>query len=152
MTTQTTYTEKHAAGYAGQISAEIPSVILSRAAEVAIGFGKVLIKGTADKQVKLPTANGDTGYVGMSVRDPTARMVSTAPTTDQYAIKDEVNMMIKGEMFVVAGANSAAGNPVFYLESDGSLTDVAATHYTQIPRAVWVDTVLSGAIGRIRID
>lgn len=91
--------------------------VLSRAAEVIVPFGKLVIQGTdKDKQCKLPTQASDvtTAALVMGVAVASHAMESKPSLSGaQYAIKDMVNVMHKGVCWVkVEEAVTPADAPV----------------------------------------
>jgi len=84
-----------------------------------IGFGKAVIQGTGDKQVKLGAGGL---FVGLTVRD----VALPAANADVYKQGNNVGVMVKGTMFAVATDAVVAGDPVYYT-SAGALTNLKGT-------------------------
>lgn len=150
MANQTSYSERHAQGYPGMIATTIPSTLISVNAEEAILFGAVVVKGTGDRDGKSPNANGENGYIGIAVREVSARLAA-ANTPDRFNVGDEARVMTKGDIWVTAAGNVAAGANVYCTEATGGLDDASGANIFQIPNAKWLDTTSAGQLGRIRL-
>lgn len=152
MVTQTSYTERHAAAYAGMIASTIPNVLVSVNVEEAAGiaFGAVVVKGTADRDGKVPDANGENNFIGIAVREVSTRY-TVAADADKFPRYTEARVMTKGDIYVVAGENVTAGEDVFFVEATAVLMGGTASTNQKAINAKWLDTTLSGALGRIRL-
>ncbi|WP_072389859.1 DUF2190 family protein [Hyphomicrobium sp. CS1GBMeth3] len=131
-------------GYEGQIADMRSYEAVSRICEDAtLAFGRAVIRGTADNQVKVGAAGK---FVGITMRDITL----PAANNDAYKQGNTVAVMTRGTMFAIPGANVADGDAVYYTAT-GALTNVA-TDNTLIPNAVWERTTSSGNLGLIRLQ
>lgn len=135
-TIQSTYAATHARWVEGMVLDMEPNVIVTRIAEDAegIGFGKVAVQGTADKQVVDSEASAP--FVGIAVLDITR-------PTGKYEQYDNVGVMKKGVIVVTASVAVDVGDPVYFVPATGVLTNVS-TDNTLIADAQW-DTSTSGA-------
>ena len=141
---QPNYNDAPDRGYEGQIADTRSFEAVSRICQPAtIGFGKAVIRGTADNQVTIGAAGA---FAGIAVRDITL----PALNNDAYKQGDTIAVMTRGTIFAVPSANVADGDPV-YRTALGVLTNVA-TDNTLIPNAVWERTTLSGGLGVIRLQ
>lgn len=111
---QDTYSTELTAAVVGQIAvAEHLCNLISRQVEgAAIGFGKAVKQGSADRGVAAATAAADK-FRGITVRD------QSVVTADQYDVKDDAMILTKGVVWVTAGATVAAGDPVYMVVGTG---------------------------------
>lgn len=134
---QTTYATHQAAFIEGMIpNSETPGTDISRNVETVggIGFGKVAIQGTADRQIKVSAAAGK--FVGITVLD-------TTQLQDSYPQYATARVRTKGPVVVQASKAVAARDKVYFVPATGAFTNVA-TDNTEIVGATW-DTSTSGA-------
>jgi hypothetical protein len=134
---QTSYAATQAAFIEGMIpNSETPGTDISRNVESAagIGFGKVAIQGTADRQIKVSAASGK--FVGITVLD-------TTQLEDKYPQYATARVRTKGPVVVQASKAVAAGDKVYFVPATGAFTNTA-TDNTEIVGARW-DTSTSGA-------
>lgn len=140
--------------YEGMIADLNESSIISRSNESAtsIDFGKVVVRGAGENTCKPIGATTDS-ILGFSVRHPV--MVSnTLPGATPnlvYAQYDGVPIIEIGRLWLTAGANVTAGNPVFVTAVGGALSDSAAAGRVQVPGAFWDTSATSGNLARVRI-
>lgn len=141
---QPNYNVRPEIGHEGQV-ADMRSVeAVSRICEPAsVGFGKAVIRGTADNQVTIGAAGK---FVGLSMRDVTL----PAANADVYKQGNTIACMTRGTMFVVPTANVADGDAVYYTAA-GALTNVSSGN-TVVPNAVWETTTSSGSVGVVRLQ
>lgn len=131
-------------GHEGQLADMRSYEAVSRICQPAsIGFGKAVIRGTADNQVTIGAAGK---FAGISIRDITL----PAANADVYKQGNTVAVMTRGTMFVVPTANVADGDAVYY-DANGALTNVSGGN-TLIPNAVWEKATSSGGLGVIRLQ
>lgn len=140
---QTTYNSRLSNGLAGQIAnTEQDTNVISRVVEGAsgIGFGIPVIRGTdPENQAKIGAAGV---FLGISVRDP-------GGVEDKYAQYDNIAVLTRGVIWVVAGEAVTAGDAV-YRTSAGVLNKTAAGN-TLIANAEWDSTAANGALARLRL-
>lgn len=143
---QTNYRPQIAPAMAGLVANMIDATIRSKNVETAagIGFGLAVSQGTADGGCVL----GGSAFIGISVRDITQALAMVDPlsdtynTVDTYGLYCSASIISRGDIWVVAGANVAAGNAVSYNTTTGVLSTgtsgTAATGkitFTQQPAA-----------------
>lgn len=120
---QTTYRPQIAPAVAGMIaSGTLESVKTYLSETVAgIGFGLAVSQGTQDSGVIL----GGSSFIGVSVRDITLSLAPVDPYSDtenpldKFGIRTNVAVANKGDIWVLAGANVAAGNALSYNTTTG---------------------------------
>lgn len=152
MPTQTTYTERHSAGFAGQIDSTIPNTLVSVNVQEAAGiaFGAVVCKGTGDRDGIVPNANGENNFIGIAVREVSTRY-NAATDADKFPQYTEARVMTKGDIWVTAGENVAAGEGVFVTEATGAIKGGTPSTNEFAINAKWLTTTSSGQLGRIRL-
>lgn len=108
MGAQTSYELEHTAGVEGApVDGQLRNII-SKSAEVAIPFGRVVVAGTGANQCRLPTGGGDLANVlGISVRVQN-RVPAATDDVLQYEIGDEVAIMDFGEIWMIPETNVTA--------------------------------------------
>jgi hypothetical protein len=133
---QSTYSAQHARWVEGMVLTMEPSDIVSRECEDAegIGFGKVAVQGTGDRQVVDSEATAK--FVGIAVLD-------TTKPNGAYAQYDTAAIMKKGVIVVSASEAVAVGDPVYYTPATGVLSKTSTSN-TLIANAQW-ETSTSGA-------
>ncbi len=110
-------------------------------AEGTIPFGLVVSKGAEDNTC----AKAGTLFVGVSVRDVTL----THSTADQYQVGDNVAVLTRGDIWVVAKEAVVARTAVKYDTSTGELGKAAGT---AISGAVWMTTADVGGLAICRLE
>ena len=141
---QPNYNARPDIGFEGQIADMRSYEAVSRICEPdSIGFGKAVIRGTADNQV---TIGGAGKFVGISLRDITLPVANA----DVYVQRNTVACMTRGTVFAIPSANVADGDAVYYTAA-GVLTNAAGGN-TLIPNAVWETTTPSGSVGIVRLQ
>lgn len=164
---QTSYSQTMAIGRAGQLADNGPRDVSSRvAATVAIPFGCAVVKGTADRDVKLPTAATDiTGqgkFQGIALVDMSKESARDSNAA-QYAVGDAVATLKKGRCYVVVEEAVAATDPVYVRYADG-VADATKTQKgafrksadtstaAQVPNAVYVTSASAGGLAVVEIN
>jgi len=104
-----------------------------------IGFGLVVGQGAGEKGVVLGGTLAN--FLGITVRDITVRPNPTAQ--DSYPQYSNVGYIQDGQIWVLAGAAVAAGNPVYYNTSTGALSNAGGIG--PIVGARWVTNAAAGA-------
>lgn len=119
----------------GMIPDMRPRTVRTRIVETAAGIaaGKVVVKGTADKQIRVSEASRP--FVGITVLDP----VQVSTTAGNYPQYQAAAVIQKGPVVVNASVQVAYGDPVYYVPATGLLTNVATSN-TLIPNAQWETT------------
>lgn len=152
MANQTSYAERHSQGFPGMIASTIPNTLISVNTEESSGiaFGAPVVKGTGDRDGKVPNATGENNFLGVAVREVSSRL-ATAAGVDKFNQYDEARLMTKGDIWVTAGENVAAGEAVFIDEATGTFRGGTPSTNQFAINAKWLDTVSSGGLGRIRM-
>lgn len=155
MALQTTYLDNQPAGVAGAQATMLPASIISRTVEsAAIGFGKPVEQGTADKGCKL--FDGGT-VLGITVLDRSASGLSvsggqvTGQTADTFGVGESARVMVKGDIWVVSTTGNAAGDPVYVRPSNGTFQNSSANSGVLIAGARWDTTAGAGALAVVRL-
>lgn len=105
-----------------------------------IGFGLAISQGSlSDKGVVIGGALA--GFLGISIRDVTAKPAASDP--DKYLQYDNLGYINRGQIWALAGAAVAAGDPVYYNATTGALSNTGGEG--PIPGARWVTSAASGA-------
>lgn len=145
---QSTYASALPVGYAGMIADGETSNRISRTVEdsTAIGFGKAVWRGTGDHGCTLtPTANT---LLGITIANYAPGPVqTTGAEADSYPQYSSAGILTKGEIWVVAGADTTDGTQV-YATSAGALTPTSTSN-TAVTGWFFDGTVSSGALVRI---
>jgi hypothetical protein len=121
---QSTYATTMRPAIAGMKGDMRPEDIVSRLAEVTIGFGVAAYQGTGDRQVR--TANGTATLVGVTLIDQGVVQLTPPVVPDQFTQYDDVPVMKKGSVWVLASVAVVAGAPAYAVNASGVFTNVAA--------------------------
>jgi hypothetical protein len=127
---QTGYRPFIAPGLVGMPADGTPHSDMSRTVETAggIGFGLAVSQGTQD----LGCILGGSSFVGVTVRDITVNQVSidplntTRPAVDVYPQWDTAAVRTRGNIWVLAGSDVAAGAGLFYDTTAGLFSSSAS--------------------------
>jgi hypothetical protein len=117
---QSTYTRYDAAAEVGMLASmanwDADSKIFEEHASPAagVGFGLVVQQGSTDRGARL----GSGGYVGVTMKNPT---IPASVFTDKFAGGDNMDVLVKGDIWVVAEAVVTAGEAVYYNPTTGVL-------------------------------
>lgn len=141
---QSTYASSISDAVAGMVANMETANKLTRLCEDSggVGFGKALFQGTNDNQV---TATASTAFIGISMKDVTA-IDSTADTYPQY---DNVSVLNKGVIWVLAGGTVAAGEAV-YVDGSGNFVE-SASGATALSGVTFDSSGVDGDLVRIRL-
>jgi hypothetical protein len=145
LVTQTAYADRPVMGLEGQIwDMTDNNAVVSRLVETVagIGFGKAVIQGTADAQVKLGAAGV---YIGVTVIDRTL----LPEDADTYAQNTSAAVLIKGSFLAKPIEAVVAGDPV-YRTATGTLGKTASGN-TLIANAMWETSAAANGIAVIRL-
>jgi hypothetical protein len=114
----------------------------SRIVETAagIGFGLAVGRGTSERGVVL----GGAVFAGISLRDIT----QPPDNVDEYSQNDNIGVMVRGTIWVLAAADVFASDLVHYNETTGALSNAGGT---LIAGATWESDAASGALGKVRL-
>lgn len=152
MPIQTTYGTTIAPAYEGMIADSREQTILSLDVETAagIGFGKVAVQGTGDRQIRVAAAGRP--YRGLVVATHFAGMVAglqgTKELYDQY---ETAPVIVKGAIWVMASVAVAVGDLVYFVPATGVLTNVLTAN-TLIPGAIWGTSTSGAALAVVEIS
>jgi hypothetical protein len=151
MAVQTNYPDTQPVAVAGAQATMIPATVISRTVEgnAAIGFGKPVAQGTADKGCHLFTS-GDTAVLGITLLDRSAagQTVSAGQVT---AHTPDARIITKGDVWVEAAAAVSAGDSV-YATTSGTLTNTSGSGNVQIAGARWdTSTTAPGQLAVVRL-
>lgn len=132
---QTSYINNPVAAYAGMIAdTEFTTVLSHEITTAAVGFGLAVGRGASDRTARL----GGAGYVGVTVADK-------ANVNAQYAVGDQAGVMLKGAVWVTAGAAVTPADSVFFAAATGVISNISAGG-TAIPGARFLTTAANGAL------
>ncbi len=155
MAVQTSYNDNQPAAVAGAQATMIPATMISRTVEgAALGFGKPVKQGTADKGCAL--FNGGT-VLGITVLDRSAsgQTVSggqvTGQTADTFGVGESARVMTKGDIWVVCASGCVAGDPVWVRPSNGDFQKTNANSAVQIAGARWDTSAAAGELAVVRL-
>ena len=143
-TIQSTFSATHARWFEGMVLNQEPADIVTRVAEdvEGIGFGKVCVQGTLEKQVVDSEATAV--FVGISVADP-------GQPADTYAQYANVAVMKRGVIVVSASEAVAPGDPVYYTPATGVLSKTSTSN-TLIAGAIWETARDANNLAAIRLN
>jgi hypothetical protein len=144
---QTTYTTVMRPGLAGLKADMTPETIVTGIAETAIGFGVAVFQGTGDRQVRV--ANGTALLVGISMWDQGVGHLTPPTTPDSFVIGDDVPVMKKGRIWVLATAAAVAGAPAYVIPASGLFTGVSTAN-TLV--GSWVTSASGGALAVLSVN
>ena len=131
----------------GMIADTSLATIVSRTVQsAALGFGKPVKLGTADRTVKNVEA-GDTAIYGISVRTQAA----PAESVDTYPVGDTAAILLKGTIWVKVSVAVAPGDPVFVVVATGAFDKATAAGKVQIAGASYETTAAANGLARVRI-
>jgi len=145
---QTSYTQAPPLGIVGTLaSIRQDQVKLARAAEGALTFGTLVVRGTdPETQVKPPAVTADITNTAMGI-------VVNPLDLDQDVIEDGTmcNVLRSGHIFVISANAFTAGGDVFAVDATGAIRS-DATAATAIPNAKFLTSGGAGAIAEIEFD
>ena len=114
----------------GMMGNDGPSSVVSRGAQVNIGFGAALVQGTADGQCNLPASSGDiANLLGVSVYDASLPPAGWPPGwPGAYGLGSTVRILRKGQIWVQVEESVTPSSPVYVrFASDGGSFTVPGT-------------------------
>jgi predicted RecA/RadA family phage recombinase len=139
------------AAFPGTVADMGNSVIISRTADVAVGFGVPVQQGAVAHSVKLMAA-GATEVVGITVRS----QATAAESANQYPAKDTAALMRNGVIWVTVtdAGGVAAGDPVWVKLADGTFSnaDVGTDGSIKLAGCRWESAAANGAVAKIRVN
>lgn len=142
---QTSFGATIPTGYPGMIAnAEVQNRITRTIEDAAgVGFGKAVFRGAGDHGC---TATPSANLLGITIVDH-GQVRRTGQAADTYAQYDNVPILQRGTICVLAATSTADGDQV-YVEPDGDFSNVAAGN-TALAGWRFDNTVAAGAIVRI---
>jgi predicted RecA/RadA family phage recombinase len=139
------------AAFPGTVADMGNSVIISRTADVAVGFGVPVQQGAVAHSVKLMAA-GATEVVGITVRS----QATAAESLNQYPAKDTAALMRNGVIWVIVtdAGGVAAGDPVWVKLADGTFSnaDAGSDGSIKLAGCRWESVAANGAVAKIRVN
>lgn len=156
MTVQTSYPDTQPVAVAGAQATMVPATIISRNVETAaIGFGKAVAQGTADKGCHA-FGSGDTDVLGITLLDRSASGLSvtngqvTGQTADTFGVGEPARIITEGDVWVTVAADVTAGQPVYVRPSNGDFQPTNANSAVQIAGARWDTSATAGNLAVVR--
>lgn len=133
MAVQTTYNATLAPGVVGAQATMLPATIISRNVEpsAGLGFGVAVAQGAADKGI-VAFGGAANKYVGITMLDRSA--VGTTAAPDAFPQRASARVMTKGDIWVQASVQVAAGDPVYLVAATGLFTNVSTSNVA-VPNA-----------------
>lgn len=156
---QTSVSEQ-AAAFAGMKGDMGPDKVLSRAADTAIPFGKLVVVGaSADKTCKLPGAAGDVtdAKLALGVSLQSHAMEQNAAGAATYDAKDMVSIMQKGVVYVkveeaVTPADTVVVRHAAGGDGVGSFAKTAGANHALLPNARYLTSAGVGGLAQVQVD
>lgn len=158
---QSTYPLSHSAAVAGALVDGQLRNIRSAVAEVAIPFGRVVVRGSADGRVKLPTASADiTGSAPALVMGISIRALDDAASSSdvaQYEIGRNVSFIDFGVVWGITEEACVQGDQVFARYAAGGSgrgtfgTTVGTSERASLTSGRFLASASAGALVPIRI-
>ena len=154
---QTTYNQTLSPAVAGMtVNMELQNMV-SRAVQAVTGtanglaFGVAVRRGTTDMSIQ--DASAATPFFGITALDPTVRPAfnGVGVTADHYQQNHVAAVMLKGVIWVVAGAAVTATSTPAYFDANGNITPTT-TGNTAIPNGTFDSTAGSGALVKLRLS
>lgn len=144
---QTTYAATMRPAIAGMKGDMRPEDIVTRIAETTLGFGVAAFQGTGDRQVR--AANGTAPFVGITLQDQGVVHLTPPVNPDQFTVTDDVPVMKKGSVWVLASATVTAHAPAYVIPASGLFTGVATAN-TLV--GTFMSSAASGALVLISVN
>jgi hypothetical protein len=116
-----------------------------------IGFGLAVCQGAADKGCRLGLMSGRL-FVGITRAVQTLASLGPVPIpADTYWNGDNVNVHVRGDIWVIVGNNVTADAAVYCNTATGQLGASGITNAGQITNARWQTTATSGNLAVVRL-
>jgi len=154
MPVQTNYNLHPDAGFEGQLVDEELHNITTKTANVVLGNGLAVVRGTGDDGGTLATATGGK-FVGITLR--TLAGVADGADVQNYGIGESANVIDFGKVYAICEDGCVPGGAVNfrYVAGTGKLggfTSVAVANETDVvPNATWETTATAGQIAVIKL-
>lgn len=151
MPVQTTYSARLAPAYEGMIPDMGDETIDTFTVETAagIGFGKVVVQGTGDKQARI--AEVGRAFRGITIAAHASEGLVNALSPDLYPQYANVPVVLSGKVWVMASVAVAAGQPVYFVPATGVITNVATAN-TLIPNSMFETSTTGAGLAVIRFS
>ena len=156
-----TVVAEQAAAFAGMKADSGGDDVLSRSAEGAVPFGKLVVLGTnKDKQCKLPAALGEVTTAGLQlgVSLQSHAMEQNGAGAATYDDKDTVSVLHKGRCYVKVEEAVSPSDPVFvrYAAGGDGLGSFGKTAGTSeraaLSKARYLSTAGVGGLAVVEVD
>ena len=152
MSAQTSYEINQALAYAGQVFANHPHDIDSRAVEDAAGinFGVAVSRGAdADKQI---TKGGDAVFFGITIRSLGQEGVANTGAI-QWDEKEQAGVLRRGYIWLVCPTGCVPGDSANYVDATGIIdSGIAVAGETQLDDAQWETTAAAGELAILKLE
>lgn len=149
-------------GVVGQISDLSTAIVDSFAAQVAVAFGRVVVRGTDGERQCAPANNASNSFLGVAVHthsqrqgfNPNTQSAAGAASTDAvYAIGDTVSVLRFGRVLVEVVGAATAGADAYAIVADtadrGKFTATVGSNLGPVGR--FLTTVGSGG-GLVEVE
>jgi hypothetical protein len=158
MAVQTSYPDTQPAAVAGAQATMLRGDLISRTVETAaIGFGRAVEQGTADKGC-VAFAGGTVLGITVIDRSATGRDVTSGQVSGDYADQFGVGESARisatgggGDVWVVCATGCSAGDSVFVRPSNGDFQDSNANSAVQIVGARWDTSAEAAGLAVVRL-
>lgn len=139
---QTTYGTTIAPAFEGMVANSIDHIIVSKQVETAagVGYGKVVVQGTGDDQVRVSEASR--AFVGIT--EATHDFL-----TDAYPQYSTAAVVAQGEIWVVTSVAVVAGDLAYYVPATGVITNVPTSN-TAIPNGRFTSSAGIAGLAKLR--
>lgn len=133
--------------------AEVISAAAETVPPIEIEFGVIVQRGTDPDDQAIIGGTPATGILGVTVRSTGIEAFNVGSTSLGYDEGDAMAIMQSGYIFVACPSGASPGDPVIFDDVTGVIdAGVAGVGSTTIDNAEWMETVLAGGFGKIRID
>ncbi len=152
---QTTYTQYMTVAQNGMPAStsgwDIDTKICEDVGGLGIGFGLAVSQGSlhGDRSACLGTFSGG-NFVGITVADPTLPNIR-AGFTDKYQDTDNMSVLVRGDIWVIAHEAVSAGDAGYFNATTGLLGNSNLTTGTIIEDARWMTTAVAGSLAVLRL-
>jgi hypothetical protein len=146
---QSTYSETLPIAQAGMPADADYSADTRICESAAIPFGVAVSQGTSDNEALIGGASAAV-FAGVAIADKTINSDGGADGYNQY---DNMGVMTRGDIWVIAGGDVDAGEDATFVSTTGVLSS-AATSGTQfaIAGARWMTSATSGNPAKLRLS
>ena len=138
---QTTYGQYIPVGYAGmpatQVGYDNDNRIVEDPTGKGIGFGLAVCQGyLSDKGCTLGQLSGG-GFIGITLIDITLPLVQSRPTVDTYFDTDNINVMVRGDIWVAPPTHVNSGDPAYFNSVTGQIGNSSIPNAVIIHNSRW---------------